>query len=296
MTSSRRHNRRPLLLAMLAFAAAVPLATPASAVTVVTSGGLALSVNLQLAALAAVGVGPLAVASGTAAPAYSTNSSVLSVDSLLDLSSTPLTAGMSVKTGLLTAAASSPFPVTPTGRGASQVNNLALGLTSKLLFVPTKSLFTLGATTIDSLSTVSGIGTPTATGSSSIEGLTLSLLGVALDASLYAHAAPNTVVPIAGLTGLRITFNEQTPSGDGVSSAGIVTNAIDINFDRFLLGTNLLNGSIIIGQSRAAITGVTGPTATVPEPAIWMELIGGFALVGLARRRAANRTADRGAA
>ncbi len=47
---------------------------------------------------------------------------------------------------------------------------------------------------------------------------------------------------------------------------------MDVSFTNILLGTNLLNGNIILGHSQAAISGLAS-VAGVPEPATWLHMI-----------------------
>lgn len=216
---------------------------------------------------------------------------MLSVNQTLGLgSSAGLTFGQGVKTGVLTLTASSPLPVAPTGTANATVNDLALGLNAQPVIGAPQSLLSIGATTLTSTSSVEGFGTPSATGAATITGLTVSgsaLGGLTIDGSLFANAAANT--QLLNLLGLRIVLNEQMPSGNGLTSAGIATNAIHIGFTNFLLGLNLLNGDIIVAHSDASITGVSA--AAVPEPATWVQLIAGFAGVGMLARRRARRFA-----
>lgn len=121
-------------------------------------------------------------------------------------------------------------------------------------------------------------------GTSSIEGLTLTgsaLGGLVIDGNAFANAAPNT--ELINLLGLRVVLNEQFPSGNGVTTAGIATNALHVSFLNFLLGTSLLNGDIVVAHSQAQISGVAA--AAVPEPAVWLQMIGGFGIVGFFARR-----------
>jgi hypothetical protein len=261
---------------------AIGLAGSAHAVTDISSSAYGLGANLTVLSLVTVGAGPFSTSAGVAPAAYSNSDTVLSVSDNLNL----ILGHQTLSTGVITTAASSPFPVTPTGTAAATVNNLGTGL--GLLFGP--SLLSIGATTITSTSSVDGTGTLTALGSSDLEGLTVTgtaLGGLTIDGSLYAHAAPNTV--LINLAGLEIILNEQIPSGDGVNSEGIQTNAIDIKFDHFALGTGLLSGGIIVAHSQADITGPAVPVTPVPEPATWAELLAGFVMIGgFARRRAAK--------
>ena len=279
-------RRRAALLGGIAILAT---SAPAAAVTVV-SNAFGLSVNLNVTPAITASVGPVASTGGTAAPAYSTNVQVASVNQALGLgSSLGLTFGQGVSTGVLVSTASSPFPVTPTGTATSTVNNLALGLTSQAPLAAPLSLLSIGATTLTSTSSVDATGMPTRLGTSSITGLTVSGLalgGLVVNGSLFANAAPNT--ELINLLGLRIVINEQFGSASPTGAA-IATNAIHIGFTNFLLGLNLLNGDIYVAHSDAAITGVQA--GTVPEPAVWAQMIAGFALVGLHARRRARRVA-----
>ena len=69
--------------------------------------------------------------------------------------------------------------------------------------------------------------------------------------------------------------------GDGITSIGISTNAIDVALNNFALGTNLANGNIIVGHSEA----FASVGAAVPEPASWAMMLIGFAGIGAVLRR-----------
>ncbi len=262
----------------------------ASAVTI-TSSAYDVLVNLTVLNTATASLGPVGPVSGTAAPAYTYSTTIASLESTLGLGSSLGTAfNQGVQTGVLVTTATSGFTPTPTGDASATVNNLALGLTSKLGLLPAITILDIGSNTVVSRSSVDGIGSPTATGFTSLAGLTLSgtaLGALTVDGSLLANPAANT--QLLNLLGLRIVLNEQIPSGDGITSAGIITNAIDVSFTNFLLGTNLLNGNIIVGHSQAAIDGVT-PMVGVPEPATWLQFIAGFGVIGLIFRRRGSAT------
>ena len=100
------------------------------------------------------------------------------------------------------------------------------------------------------------------------------------DASLFSNPSPNTV--LFNALGLSIILNEQIFSGDGINSKGIITNAIDVSFNGFNLGTGLKSGNIILGQTRAAVTASPG---AVPEPSTWAMLLIGFGAIGFSMRR-----------
>jgi hypothetical protein len=265
-------------------------AMPARAVTTISSSAYGLSVDLTVGSLITAGIAPVAPVAGVTTPAYSDAGTVLSVDQSLGLGSVlGVIPALTVKfaegvgTGVITTSASSPFPVTTTGSATATVDNLALGLTSKLGAAPPITLLGIGATVVQSTSSVDGA--PSATGFTSLAGLTLTgtaLGALTINASLFDNPAPNTI--LLDLAGISIILNEQIRSGDGVTGAGIITNALHARFTNFLLGSGLLNGDIIVSDSRAAITGQT-TVQMVPEPAVWLELIAGFGAVGVVARR-----------
>jgi hypothetical protein len=85
--------------------------------------------------------------------------------------------------------------------------------------------------------------------------------------------------------GLTITLNQQIP--DLSESAGITTNAIAIDFNKFPFGTNVVNGSLAVGQSFASLN-------AVPEISTWAMLgigFAGLAAVGLTRCRGNRESA-----
>ncbi len=189
--------------------------------------------------------------------------------------------GLKLSSKILTASASGG----PLHTSASaSVGDLSLNLKLK-----GADLITLGGSnyTIISTSTANKSlrGVLTASGTSSIAGLKLNILGQTIDLSAYANAAPNTIVPISGIAGLIVTINKQTV-GQAAHMINILTDAIDINFTNLHLTglplTNAVNGDIIVGES----------FAQVPEPAIWAELLIGMGVLGgLARGRRRARPA-----
>ncbi|MEO7411467.1 MAG: choice-of-anchor P family protein [Sphingomicrobium sp.] len=168
------------------------------------------------------------------------------------------------------------LPVSDGAQATATINNLALGIGS-VSFLP--SLFNISATTIQSFSQANTIGGFDASGTTTIEGLVLSgsaLGALVFDGNLLVNPAPNTILFSGG--GLSIILNEQI-----LSASGITTNAINIGFTNFLLGTGLQNGNIIFAQTQAsAVAGVNG---AVPEPATWAMMLIGFGAVGVSMRR-----------
>ena len=247
-----------------------------------SSSAYALGANENVSAggvvSATVTVGPLAPTSGSAPPSYNVSNSVASVSQNAALTTGVTGVTQSVQTGILTSNSNG----TDTGAQATAtVNNLQLSLSEGALLT---TLFGLNATTIQSFSQANSAGGLDASGWTTIEGLTLNGLllgGVSIDGSLFSNPAPNTILFNAG--GLLITLNEQILSGDGITGTGISTNAIDVAFNNFAFGTNLLNGKIIVGHTEAFAS--LGPAAAVPEPATWAMMLLGFAGIGFATRR-----------
>jgi hypothetical protein len=111
------------------------------------------------------------------------------------------------------------------------------------------------------------------TGSTTIANLRV--LGQSVDVS----AVPNTGLNIANVGILYV--NEQVVTGSGAST-GITVNAV-----RLTLNAGLGNGTIIIGQSRCAVTGdgVVVPTGAVGGVLLAGVVAAGFGVTQLRRRR-----------
>lgn len=227
---------------------------------------------------ATVNVGPLAATSGAAAPNYSNNASVATVNQSASLIAGPLGATQNLQTGLLTSNSSG---TSAASTGTGTINDLNLSIASNLTLA---NLLGVGATTIQSTSQANSIGGLDASGSTTIEGLTLYgllLNGVSIDANLLVNPLPNTT--LLNIAGLSIILNQQTMLGDGINNIGISTNAINIGFNNFALGTGILNGNLILGHSEAFAS--VGTAGAVPEPATWAMMLLGFAAIGIAVRR-----------
>jgi hypothetical protein len=263
--------------------AAICVALPSAAAHAQQASSSAYTVNAQETVSTAgvvtanVSLGPIAQSSGSAPPSYSDSDSVASLSDNASLTTGIGGVTQSLQTAILTSSATG----TATGAEAtSTVNNLSLSLASNPLLA---GLLGLSATTIQSFSQANSVGGLDASGSVTIEGLILtgSLLGgTTINGSLFVNPAPNTI--LLSIDGLTITLNEQTMLGDGVTSAGISTNAIDIAFNNFALGTGLANGNIILGHSEAL---ASLGAAAVPEPSSWAMMLLGFAAVGMVLRR-----------
>ena len=269
----RRFRASMITMSAIACAAWGPAA---NAVTSISSSSYGLDANLTVLKLVTVGLGPIDQVSGVAPAAYGKSATVASLSDTLGL----VLGNQALGTGLIVSSASSPFPGAPTGTATDTVNNLTSSLNA--LFGP--AFLDLSATTVTSTSSVNGLGSLTAIGSSQIEGLKVTgsaLQGATINGALFVNPAPNTV--LFNLGGLEILLNEQIPSGDGVTSEAIQTNAIDIIFNNFAFSTGLLSGNIVVAHSQAGIFGSASPA--VPEPATWIELLVGFGIVGAVSRR-----------
>lgn len=263
-------------------------ASSASALTTVSSGAFGVFSSVRVVSTLGIDVGPISSVSGSASPGFDVDSSVVSLGTEVDLGVLTLVrAGLGINTGVLASSASANGTLpgdTTAGAAQASVNDVDLGLFTSLFGVTTTTLG-LTADTITSRSTVTRVGdTATLTGQSVFENLDLSLLGL-LDFSLGANAevVPNFVA--FDLLGLTITLNEQSITGNGLTERGIITNAFHLVFDNYILGGRALTGDLIIGQSRASISIDPSVGGAVPEPGVWLQMIAGFGLVGLAVRR-----------
>lgn len=228
----------------LILSAGLAVSPASAAVTAVTTSASVLDVDLTVPSLSFAEL----PASGSAPPAYDVTNSLPSFSTSLG--------PVSLTTGALIDTVSGDVG-TGMGSATSTINNLAVSF---------GSIFNLTSTLISSTSLVNG--TPSATGSTTITGLTITVLGSTV--TIPVNPTPNDLVfKFAGLT---ITLNQQIL--DLSESAGITTNAIALDFSKFPFGTNVLNGSVEVGQSFASII--------VPETSTWVMLLLGFAGLGYA--------------
>ena len=134
--------------------------------------------------------------------------------------------------------------------------------------------FTLTASAVGSEASVDGI--PSATGSSTLADLVITVLGSSINIPL--NPSPNDV--IFDDFGVTVTLNQQINDVEGAFGQGIIVNAIAIaiDLDIAILG---VKGFIDIGQSKASIS-----EAAVPEPSTWAMMALGFVGLAFAYRRA----------
>lgn len=224
------------------------------------------SVNLVFVANSSSGLivpvtllsGPLPTAAGSGPPAYNMTNSLPTV-----------TVGTGLQTGLLTASAASMLPAALNVMASATLNNVVLDIAP---------LVTLTAAQIQSTATIDSALTAT--------GATTILNGVSsLTLNIPSTPAPNTVLINAG--GVKVVLNEQTITGDGVTSRDISLNAVDVTFTNApfagATGNGLLTGEIILSHSEAH---AQGAAASVPEPASFIFLGTGLVLLRLWNRRA----------
>jgi hypothetical protein len=232
------------------------LGIASSAAALVTTGDAsAAGTGIALSGALDISTGLVPAASVSSPPAGN------DTQSLLDLSPQPLITG-----GSATANASTNVDGTAgvrTASGDTTIGDLGLDLTivlTQVLVIDSGQIF--------SSASVSGdYGALTSTGTTTFGNTSITVNNATF--FLDPNYAPNTVVYDQG--GIVITANEQIYGGDGIALEEITVNALRISLG--LLG---VSGSIVLGQSQAALTAVA-----VPEPSTALVL--GLGLVALAR-------------
>lgn len=296
--SNRERGVKFRLAPIIIATSALWSAQSSQAITVVTTS--AYSVYSSITAADVVGA---VITSGDAvgnegAPDFNLTTNVASLDADVDLGILALVrAGLALNTGILSSTATANVnPLSPgsstAGTARSTVDDLGVSLFTQLTNLltgdpvgPPITTVGIGADVITSESYVAQVGTiAQVSGRSVFSNLELSVLSL-LNFSLGANAEvlPNFVLLDA--LGLRLTLNEQLVVGNGTESAAITTNAIHAIFDDYLLGGRLISGDLIIGHSRAEIVIDPNITPPIPEPAVWLQMIAGFGLVGAVVRR-----------
>ncbi|MGI4943169.1 MAG: choice-of-anchor P family protein [Janthinobacterium lividum] len=267
---------RNLIVPTFAFAIAAHAAPASAAVINGTSAAFGESVSVTTAPPVGLSItaisGPLPSVSGTAPVAYNNIQSAVSA----------VVTGV-LSTGLLTVNAFSNVDGLLGSRltsATATVNSLAVSILSVL---------GLTADTVQSFAQiVGGPGSLVSTGTTNISNLRLNGIAIAT-----AAVAPNTVLLNVG--GVTVTLNEQVMTGSGTNNESLLVNAIDVqlsNVAQPIVGdifnrSNLLNGSILIGQSSVSTNAVANPAVSVSEPASLALVTGAMLGLGVFRKRRA---------
>ena len=192
----------------------------------------------------------------------------------------------SLTTGLLDVTATSNVDGTAgakTSSATSILDNSSLSLVASGV-TPGPALFSLGATSITSQSQVSGdFGTLLASGSTTILGGTISVLGIDLTALVFPTTtpAPNTLITVndatlggLGLIGGSVDILLNGQFGGSIPASGFQnTLGIDLTFKNLVLLNDptapVTNGTLTFGNTfafQAADPPVGGDAQPVPEP------------------------------
>ena len=240
----------------LAVAVCLALVSHVSAATIsASSSGYGLRTDISALGID-LDVGPLPNGVSDSAPApYNLANSVANVNVTSNI---PLVVSGEVGASLVNGAASSNVDGLP-GNRLTTASGGIVGADIGAVTLPIigNGLTILGLNgTLSSTAQISGdFGSLVATGTTTIESLSLTLAGTVVSLAPYVgvNVAPNTIVDLSGLGILNATLilNEQNVAPDNSS---IAVNALRLT-------TNLLNigGEIILGHSQCSV-------ATVPEP------------------------------
>ena len=250
----------------------------ADASTVITSGGYGLfaSIVQNSPVYGRPGVygqiGEVDVINGTAPAPYSYSSSTPSFQGSASLFAPVL----DISTGVLTGAASSPYPPTSTGTATFTVDSLLMTLGVPMA----PPLLDISATSLTGTSSISGIGPLSTTGSSTLEDLSISggLIGAPISLPGVVDPPANDVLFNSG--SLEIIANAQGGYNNGIE-AGMTTIPLEIFFNGGD-APSALGGVVDFGFSYTQIS-------TAPEPAAWIEMLVGVGLMGAVLRRRRKR-------
>ncbi len=273
-----------LILAVTCLAAAMP----AAATTSISTAAFGLRSTVRAINLVGIDVGPLAHVSGSTSPGYSLNGQLASHSSQTGLGINGLTStGLALGTGLINTAvaANGTAPAdTSSGNASAIVDNFSLGLVTTTLGIPT-TIISLSASQLRSQTMVERIGNASnLVGSSQFSNLSLGVAGLnILTLGNNAMVGANHVA--YNLAGLSIVMNEQVRTGVLGGVERLITNAMRISFNNYLVGGRTLTGDVIIAQSDGQMLIETAEP--IPEPATWLQFIAGFGLIGLVSRRRA---------
>jgi hypothetical protein len=242
-----------------------------------SSSGYGMFVDVNALNVVNLDVGPLPVGVGGTAPApYADADTVLNVSVS---SSVPVVASAAATAGAISATASSNvnggLGVRLTSASGGVVDAGIDALTLPIIG-PGISLLGIDAT-LSSTAQISGdFGSLTASGTTTIQNLALTISAIPVDLSAYVNVAvaPNTSVNLAalGIANASLILNEQIIAGD---QSSIVVNAFHLNVNI----ANSITAQVILGHSQAQ------QTAIIPEPATSILGSCGVAVAGALRRR-----------
>jgi hypothetical protein len=233
----------------------------------------------------------VAKASGSTPGNYNNTSSLANVNQNFTLATGFLTElHQTLKADVINSYAYSNTPGSISATGSTLIANTEAKVYSTFLGIPALSL----GITADAIGSTTTVGANSGglygVGSSTFTNLALSgslFDALNFNAGLLFNPGPNTVVlALSGLTGISLILNEQIMTGNGTDTLGMTTNAVHLSFKDYLFEGKLLNGDVILGQSKALISGYS---PAVPEPGTWAMMIAGFALVGSCMRRRQTR-------
>lgn len=176
-----------------------------------------------------------------------------------DVTSTTTGAGITglLSTGVTVSRTSGGLPGgnADTTQSDSEVDNLSVTVANTLPFLP--SVLALNASVVRSeTQCVCTLAMPSCTGSSTLTGLNVSVLGV--NVPITITGLPNQIVNITvpgGLGNITLTINERSSAGSG----DLTVNALRIQLD--LLPTLLVATNIVVSQSHSGIFCAVQPTS-----------------------------------
>lgn len=238
-------------------------------------------------------VGPTSNANGTAPSPYNVTDPKTqpSLTQTIQLATGKL--GITLGTASTNTSATSDVTSSSTSGTTSATSTITGPNTIQITFTPTggsmETLFetTLNVSFMSSASVTGGDGSFSDSGSASVSvSGSLDIWGTLFPSTwtISGSIAPNTSYPTSSAL-VQLVLNEQTGScPPGGSACDINVNALHLTIDDptgQLFGTPLYT-DLIVGQSYAA------QTATVPEPALGLLLLGALVAVAAARRRSAR--------
>jgi hypothetical protein len=273
-------KRQPIIRLIPAVILLTSAALPCQAVvTLGTSSGMGLEVDVSALSTASLTVGPLGTSSGSAPAPYSTSNSVLTVNVSAVLGNVAATDDGDGAINTFASSNVDGLAGSRTASGTSTINGLTINLVEGVLLDP--DLLNITSTTLGSTSTSTGdYGALGSLGTSVFEDLNITVGGTAVYVNVDSSPAPNTtLIDAGGIVGLTIVLNEQLATGNGIGATGLTTNALHVYLNGVTFnGVSAITGDIVVGQS-------TSTLSAVPEPATAsLGLLVGALALGRRRR------------